>query len=61
MPKGKGREGNRKDIWLTERDILYVQLVMQLMKDAGIEPARQGKYTISQVVRFALDYVVKNS
>lgn len=61
MPKGKPREGNRKDIWITDRDAFNVQQVMEAMKQRGIHPAREGKYTLSQVVRFVLEEFVKNS
>lgn len=59
MPKGKPREGNRKDIWLTNHDAQNVQRIIELMKEKGIAPAREGKYTLSQVVRFALEQIVK--
>lgn len=60
MPKGKPREGNRKDIWLTAHDAVNINRVIEMMKAKGIPPARAGKYTLSQVVRFAIEQVVKD-
>lgn len=60
MPKGKPREDKRKDIWLTGHDSNNIQKVMKIMEERGIPPLREGKYSLSQVVRFVLDEFVKN-
>lgn len=59
MPKNKPREDNRKDIWLTAHDNRNIDRITEEMKARGIAPARAGKYTLSQVVRFALEEFVK--
>ena len=61
MPKGKPRENNRKDIWLTNHDSQNVERITDLMKSKGITPIREGKYSLSQVVRFALEQLVKDA
>jgi hypothetical protein len=60
MPKNKPREANRKDIWLTDQDKQNIGRITAAMKKRGIAPARAGKYTLSQVVRFALEEFVKS-
>lgn len=59
MPKNKPREENRKDIWLTDEDKANIEYVKAEMKARGVTPARAGKYTLSQVVRFVLGEFMK--
>lgn len=61
MPKGKPREGNRKDIWLTGHDFNNVDRIAEVMKERGVPILRGDTYSLSQIVRFALDEFVKNS
>lgn len=60
MPKGKPRENKRKDIWLTDNDSRNIQRIVEVMIGQGIPPAREGKYTLSQIVRFVMDEFVKD-
>lgn len=60
MPKGKPRESKRKDIWLTDNDSRNIQRIVEVMKEQGILPTREGKYTLSQIIRFVLAEFVKD-